>query len=87
MRQFVRNHQLNIALFTTLFIMMGITLWLGQAMFDFESGVPEAVSFWHWWLFITVLSLEADVFGAIILVNSKKWFPEINTPEARDPDD
>ncbi len=87
MRRFVHNHQLNIALITLLLLMIGTTLWLGPQMFDFDSGEPKAVSFWHWWVFITVLSLEADVFGAIILINSKKWFAEINTPEVKDPDE
>lgn len=62
--------------------MISTTLALGPSQYRAEDITGD---YWTWWVFETVLSLEADVFGAIILVVFTKWFYEKRSAEAKEP--
>lgn len=77
-----RRHGLSLTLVTALSAMMGVTLLLGPAQFR-AQGMQG--SYWAWWVFQTLLSLEADVFGALILVVGTRFLWERGSAEAHDP--
>lgn len=83
-RWWVRKHSLSLVLVVVLLVMMTTTVVMGPAQHTAE-GVQGA--FWPWWTFQTILSFEADVFGAVVLVTFTKWFYESRSAEAKDPPD
>lgn len=80
--RWLRAHSLSLALGAILLSMLVATLVMGPAQYQAE-GVQG--SFWRWWAYETILSLEADVFGAILLVVFTKHLYERHSAEAKDP--
>lgn len=37
-----------------------------------------------WWVFMSVMSLEADVFGGLVLIWVSKWLHERESPQTGD---
>lgn len=54
---------------------------LGKHLWDGKG------SYFWWWAAQTDFSLEADVFGGIILVLFTKWFVEYKSASSRPPKD
>lgn len=82
-RAWLRQHGLSIFVALTLVLMLAGTAILAPGQYRAE-GVTE-VGVWRWWGYETVLSLEADVFGALLLVWLTKFLFERGSPEAKDP--
>jgi hypothetical protein len=80
MRAWLQKHGLSLVLIAVLLVMMAVTAIMAPSMFAAE-GV-QGVSVWKWWVFITVLSLEADAFGAILLVILTKRLRESGSAES-----
>ena len=83
MVRWLREHSLSLVLLALLLSMISSTLMMGPAQYR-AQGI-QGVGFWQWWLFQTILSLEADVWGALILVVFTKWLWERRSAEAHDP--
>lgn len=81
----LRRHSLSLTLVLVLTIMLGITIYLGTYEYKAEMQTTTLDGFWTWWFFETTLSLEADVFGAFILVTFTKFLFEKGSSEAEDP--
>lgn len=89
MRRWIREHSLGLV-FTTMFTAMLVgTLALGpkewRAERQLDPATPINTDFWHWWVFQTDLSLQADVFGGLLLVLLTKHLWERGSAEAKDP--
>ena len=87
-RRVLRRHSLSLALVVLLLGMIGTTLVMGPAQYRAEFQLPvitDRGDYWRWWAYETVLSLEADVWGALILVvlTARLW--ERGSAEAHDP--
>lgn len=73
-----RQHSLTIVL-CAVFAVMIIASWpLGRATWSPSDG-----PYWITWLSETVYSLEADVFGAVLLVVFTKRLREIGSAESK----
>lgn len=49
------------------------------------DGLSTAISgYWRFYASESILSLEADVFGALILVLFTKWFWEVHSDQSTD---
>lgn len=81
--RWLRRHSLSLVLGALLASMVGVTLLLGPGQYRAE-GI-QGVGFWRWWVYETALSLEADVWGALVLVVFTKWLWEHRSAEAHDP--
>lgn len=85
---FLRRHSLSVTLAVILAAMMATTFGLGLPYYQaYETGGQPFTwpGFLLWWCEETVLSLEADVFGALVLVTGTKWLFEHRSMEAADP--
>jgi hypothetical protein len=79
MIKFWKYHSLSISL-SIVFLAMLIASWpLGRTLWD---GKGE---YFYFWLGQTIFSLEADVFGGIILVLFTKWFKERHSASSNPP--
>lgn len=83
LRRWFRKHGLSLAFAVALAAMLTTTALLGPEQYRAE-GV-SGISFWRWWSYETILSLEADVFGALLLVWLTKFLFERGSAEAKDP--
>lgn len=89
----VKEHSLSLSIAAIFSIMVVGTLLLGPHEWKSERqfsgiGYGEAFTrsdFWHWWIFQTDLSLQADVFGALLLVLLTKHLYERKSAAAKDP--
>jgi hypothetical protein len=77
----VKEHSLSIFLLV-LFGLMVLSTWVLLQLYPaIQSG--EASPF-VWWLWETIVSNEADVFGAFMLVILTKFLTERGSPESGD---
>ncbi len=70
-----REHSLSITLAGFLLAFMAVSFATGVAQFTVEQPPFTWGAFWTWWTYETVTSLEADVFGflLIVLLSKKLW--------------
>lgn len=87
MTKWARDHSLSLVLFAILIAFMATSFVTGTHQFTSEQPPFTWPTFFRWWTYETTTSLEADVFGAIILVLFTKWFFEKRSAEAKDPPD
>ena len=78
----VRSHSLSLVLLFIFSSMLTSLLIMGPSQYRAE-GVSG--SYWQWWIYQLILSLVADVWGALILVLFTKWFWERRSAESHDP--
>jgi hypothetical protein len=85
-RDWLRKHSLGLALTAMFVLMTAFTIVTGIPEFRTEQadhGQPFAwPAFWLWWSHEYMLSLVADVFGALILVLMTKRLYEIGSAES-----
>lgn len=90
MRAAIREHSLSIVLTIILVLMLVASFLIGMHEFTkdaLDHGQPFVwPDFLMWWSYETITSLEADVFGAILLVLFTKKFMERGSPESGDVD-
>lgn len=75
----LRRHGLSTVLITLFLSMVTTTAFMANEMYR-AQGIQES-PIWRWWMFQTILSLEADVFGAILLVVLTKYLREKGSAE------
>lgn len=90
MWSFLKKHSLGIVLGCALLLFMAYTVLLGPDQWreerDLDASAPITSEYWEWWTYNTALSLEADIFGALLLVLLTKKLFEKGSAESKDPD-
>jgi hypothetical protein len=85
-RNFVKEHSLSLILGMILLTMLTFQFFAGYAEWSNEQNAHKEPLVFRDYLTHyaseTVLSLEADVFGAIVLVLFTKWFFERGSAES-----
>lgn len=87
MPKWLRDHGLSIVLSTILVAFMAVSFVFGIWQYSAEQPPFEWSGFMVWWVYETVTSLEADVFGAIVLVVFTKYLFEKHSAEAPPPEE
>lgn len=85
MKRWVRSHSLSLVILAGLIAMLAGTLLLGPGQYMQDRQTTTLDGFWSWWGFETILSLEADVWGALILILGTRWLWQRGSAEAFDP--